>query len=377
MIRLPGEPRTGHAAPVFVDAFEEPGKLLYRFDAVIANEGGTLDLVRTPAAACGRRSGPAGCRRRISCRGRTRRRPASSTARASAPGSPTRSRGPTSTSTSPRPRATRCSRWARRSGCRGRSASACSTRYEPGPGSLFAYGVQGPAGETWCAFNRAGCDDGADGALARRRRHLQRPARAAVGRHHRPAARPGGGQGGGQPAALHPRERRGEQPDDGVAGDPGRAGGRRGGRVVLGVVGERGGARGAGAAQRRLRAGLDAGRATSGRRRMGRCSSGWWGSLRTARSLSAPGADGLHATATYTPAPGFSGADSFTYVATDARGLTSRVGDCARHRSRGCFTRRRSPAGARTALARAGGQAARAVPGRAAGERSGAALGPA
>ena len=37
----------------------------------------------------------------------------------------------------------------------------------------------------------------------------------------------------------------------------------------------------------------------------------------------APGADGLHAGATYTPAAGFSGEDSFTYVATDARGLTS------------------------------------------------------
>ena len=38
----------------------------------------------------------------------------------------------------------------------------------------------------------------------------------------------------------------------------------------------------------------------------------------------APGADGLHAAATYTPAAGFAGEDSFTYVATDARGLTSK-----------------------------------------------------
>jgi len=37
----------------------------------------------------------------------------------------------------------------------------------------------------------------------------------------------------------------------------------------------------------------------------------------------APGADGLHAAATYTPDPGFAGEDSFTYVATDARGLAS------------------------------------------------------
>jgi hypothetical protein len=38
----------------------------------------------------------------------------------------------------------------------------------------------------------------------------------------------------------------------------------------------------------------------------------------------APGGDGLHASATYTPVPGYSGPDSFTYVATDLRGLTSK-----------------------------------------------------
>ena len=48
VIRLPGEPSASAVAPVFVDAYEEPGKLLYRFDAVIANQGGTLDLFRGP-----------------------------------------------------------------------------------------------------------------------------------------------------------------------------------------------------------------------------------------------------------------------------------------------------------------------------------------
>jgi hypothetical protein len=48
VIRLPGEPSGSSVAPVFVDAYAEPGKLLYRFDAVIANEGGTLDLFRGP-----------------------------------------------------------------------------------------------------------------------------------------------------------------------------------------------------------------------------------------------------------------------------------------------------------------------------------------
>jgi hypothetical protein len=38
----------------------------------------------------------------------------------------------------------------------------------------------------------------------------------------------------------------------------------------------------------------------------------------------APGADGLHTSAMYTPVAGYSGPDSFTYVATDLRGLASR-----------------------------------------------------
>ncbi len=40
------EPDAGQVAPVYVDAFEEPGRLLYRFDAVLRNRGGTLDLYR-------------------------------------------------------------------------------------------------------------------------------------------------------------------------------------------------------------------------------------------------------------------------------------------------------------------------------------------
>ena len=39
----------------------------------------------------------------------------------------------------------------------------------------------------------------------------------------------------------------------------------------------------------------------------------------------APGADGLHSVATYTPGAGFSGEDSFLFAATDGRGLTSPV----------------------------------------------------
>lgn len=43
------EPYSGQVAPVYVDAFEEPGRLLYRFDAVLRNQGGTLDLFRDTA----------------------------------------------------------------------------------------------------------------------------------------------------------------------------------------------------------------------------------------------------------------------------------------------------------------------------------------
>jgi hypothetical protein len=43
---LPTSVSSVQVAPVFVDAYQEPGKLLYRFDAVLENEGGTLDLFR-------------------------------------------------------------------------------------------------------------------------------------------------------------------------------------------------------------------------------------------------------------------------------------------------------------------------------------------
>src|SRR5207247_2069414 len=36
-------------APGYVDAFTKPGRVLYRFDSVLLNRGGTLDLFRDPA----------------------------------------------------------------------------------------------------------------------------------------------------------------------------------------------------------------------------------------------------------------------------------------------------------------------------------------
>jgi hypothetical protein len=39
-------PYSGQVAPIFVDAYEEPGRLLYRFDSILNNQGGALDIFR-------------------------------------------------------------------------------------------------------------------------------------------------------------------------------------------------------------------------------------------------------------------------------------------------------------------------------------------
>jgi len=40
---------TGHIAPIFVDTHTVPGKVLYRFSAVIKNVGGAMDLYKDPS----------------------------------------------------------------------------------------------------------------------------------------------------------------------------------------------------------------------------------------------------------------------------------------------------------------------------------------
>lgn len=47
-IELPSGPGAS-VAPVYVDSFQEPGRVLYRFDALIRNSGDTLDLYRDDA----------------------------------------------------------------------------------------------------------------------------------------------------------------------------------------------------------------------------------------------------------------------------------------------------------------------------------------
>src|SRR4051794_39620790 len=46
---MPTKPYNDHVAPVVVDTFEQPGHVLYRFDTVLANKGGTLDIYRDSA----------------------------------------------------------------------------------------------------------------------------------------------------------------------------------------------------------------------------------------------------------------------------------------------------------------------------------------
>ena len=49
---LPTSVGPGQSAPIFVDPLEQPGHLLYRFDSVIQNNGGALDLfVASPSSA--------------------------------------------------------------------------------------------------------------------------------------------------------------------------------------------------------------------------------------------------------------------------------------------------------------------------------------
>src|SRR5688572_31756400 len=57
---MPGTPYAGQYAPVYVDAFQEPGRVLYRFDALIHNEGTTLDLYREPDGSVRQALWPAG-----------------------------------------------------------------------------------------------------------------------------------------------------------------------------------------------------------------------------------------------------------------------------------------------------------------------------
>jgi hypothetical protein len=326
VIRLPAVPTGAQVAPVFVDAFEEPGRLLYRFDAVIANQGGTLDLFRDPGSGGVRQAVWPG-------------------------GQPT---------TAPRPdEIPSGAAIADRSGSGAgfvyayekthqhwHFSSAARYELQPaggaaraaekvgfclfdsfGPANHFAYAVRGAGGETWCGFGapdqpsvRMGLSPGgADIYSAQRERQWVDIT----------GLEPGPAVMRAQANPLHCILESDEANNS--TSDARQIPGVR----VAGTVGSTG-------------AGTPVALALSGTviapdvpaRRSGGCTPGSsrscyvWASADgplTFRVVGEPShgtvalapGRGLGADATYTPAAGFAGEDAFTYVATDARGLTS------------------------------------------------------
>ena len=253
VIRLPGEPSGSAVAPVFVDAYEEPGHLLYRFDAVIANQGGTLDLFRGTGGGVEQAVYPGG------------EPPVAPKPDVTPTGDAVVDRSASGASFAYAYEKTH-QHWHFSSAARyslvvGGGAVRESGKVgfcmfdSFGPSEWFGPSVRGAAGETLVRGQRPGRLDGADGAVAGRRGHLQRPARAPVGRHHGARPGPGGAARGGQPAALRARGELGQQHDERDAGDPGGAGVGCVGRRVGDALGGRGRAVGARAAAGRLRAG--------------------------------------------------------------------------------------------------------------------------
>ena len=249
VIQLPGEPSASSVAPVFVDAYEEPGRLLYRFDAVIANQGGTLDLFRGPTGGVEQAIYPGG---EPPVAPKPDETPSGGVELGrSAPRSSTRRRRPTSTGTSPRPPATRW--W-----------PAATTRVSDkvgfcmfdsfGPAHWFAYSVAGRGGERWCRPNEPAASTvrmglspgGADIYTAQLERQWVDitgldPGRVVV-------------RGEANPLHCVLESNSANNDDPGDARDPRGAGGGRVGRLVGLALGCGRRPAGAGAAERRLRA---------------------------------------------------------------------------------------------------------------------------
>jgi hypothetical protein len=322
VIRLPGEPSEDHVAPVFVDAYEEPGRLLYRFDAVIANEGGTLDLFRESDGGVRQAVWPGGV-------------PSVAPRPDVTPSGPeVQDRSGFGSTFSYAYEKTHehfhFSSAARYSLLPAGGTERVSDKvgfcmfdsYEPKSSNLFDYGVKGAMGETWCGFYN--------------------PGQATV----RMGLSPGG-------ADIYSAQRERQWVDiTGLAPGP---------AVVkaqanpLRCILESDSANNTTTASRQI-PGVRVADVSGGTsvvlsgtvvapevaaRRSGGCVPGGsrscyvWakaGGPLSFRVLGEPAhgsvalgpSEGLRATATYTPDPGFSGPDSFTYVATDARGLTSR-----------------------------------------------------
>ena len=322
VIRLPGQPTSGEAAPVFVDAFELPGKLLYRFNTVIANQGGTLDLFRGPDGGVQQAVWPGGV---PSVKPRPDVTPS---------GPEVRNRSGFGSTFSYAIERTHkhfhFSSAARYSVQPAAGAERVSDKVGfclldslyPNPDKLFDYDVQGPGGETWCGFYN--------------------PDQAAV----RMGLSPGGGD------IYYAQQERQWVDITGVAPGPMTV---RAEANPLRCILESNTANNQTTESRQI-PGVRVADVAGGTslvlsgsvvapevpaRKSGGCTPGSsqscyvWGSASGPLAFRvvgepahgtvalAPGVDGLHAAATYTPDPGFAGEDSFAYVAVDARGLTS------------------------------------------------------
>jgi hypothetical protein len=318
VIRLPGEPSGSSVAPVFVDAYEEPGKLLYRFDAVIANQGGTLDLFRGPTGAVEQAVYPGG-------------EPPVAPRPDETPSGGVELAGGASLAYA---RERTHQHWHFSSAARYSVVAGGTTRVADkvgfcmfdsfGPAHWFAYSVRGAAGETWCAANDPGATKvrmglspgGADIYTAQLERQWVDitgldPGRVVV-------------RGEANPlhcvlesnSANNETQVTREIPGVRVADVSGGSSVQLSGTVVAPQVPARrsgGCVPGAGSKSCYVWA------SAAGPLRFSITREPSHGTIALA-----PGADGLHASATYTAAAGYSGPDSFTYVATDARGLVSK-----------------------------------------------------
>ena len=328
VIRLPDVASSAQPAPVFVDAFEEPGRLLYRFDAVIANEGGTLDLFRDP--------GSGGVRQAVWPGGVPTTAPKPDVLPS---GAEVRDRSGFGSGfeyayekTHQHFHFSSAARYELQpAGGTARTADKVGfcmfDTYQSEPADYFRYAVQGANGETWCAFNAPG----------------QTSVRMGIS--------PGGGD-------IYSAQRERQWVDiTGLA--PGPATMRAQANPLLCIL-ESDAANNATSDAREIPgvraaavaastgAAAPVGLALAGTvvapdvpaRRSGGCTPGASRSCYVWASAAGPlsfrvveepshgtvalaPAGGLQAAATYTPAAGFAGEDRFTYVATDARGLTS------------------------------------------------------
>jgi len=320
VISLPGTPSSARP-PVFVDAYEQPGRLLYRFDAVIRNQGGTLDLFRGEDGGVRQAVWPGG-------------EPAVAPRPDQVPASPAviQDRSGFGSDFSYAVEKTHehfhFSSAARyellpASGPPRVSDKVGFCMFDSyGPAKWFGYGTQGPDGETWCAFSNPGQDTvrmglspgGAD--MYGAQREMQWVDISGL----EPGAAVLRGQANPLHCILESDETNNTTTDTrqipGVRAD-GVEGTSAGGAVALA-----------------LPATVVAPDVPA---RRGDCTPGQTGTACYVWAADAPlrfdvvtgpahGAVALAAggAATYTPAAGFVGEDSFTYTATDARGLTSR-----------------------------------------------------